>query len=186
MIMKTAVITALRLCVACIFVSSASAVPDFKIIASLTTGERSKDSNSQTTTISVDAKGIILEETSKGNGRRRGPAAGRKGFKLTDADRDALLKVIQENGMLVSDSITLPQPVPAFYFGIGISIGLDGEKGSIRISGPRSASELAEEKLYKRSILLLKELHRIIHAQDPSIGFAEPVRARAKDSRGEP
>jgi len=184
--MKTTVFTALRLFVACILVSSASAASDFKITASLTTGERSKDSSSQTTTISADPKGIVWEEKSNGGGRHRKPAAGRKEFKLTDADRDALLKVIKENGLLVSGSITLPQPKPAFYFRIGISIGVDGEKSSIQISGPRSAQEITEEKAYKKSILLLKELHRIIHAQDTSVDFEEPVRAQANGLRGGP
>jgi len=181
MIMESAFLTALRLFVACVLVSSAGAAPDFRITASLTTGERSKDSNSRTITISVNAEGIVRVETSDGSGRHREPAAIRKEFKLTDADRDALLKVIRENGLLVSDSITLPQANPVFYFGIGISIGLDGKKGSVRISGPRSASEITEEKLYQRSMLLLKELHRIIHAQDPSVDFEEPLRARVKD-----
>ena len=184
MIMKSKVLTALFLYIACILVTSASAASDFKITASLTTGERSKDSCSQTTTIRVDAKGIVWEETSNGSGRKREPAAKRKEFKLTDADRNALQKVIRENGLLMSDKISLPQPTPAIYFGIGISIGLDGEKGSIRVSGPRSASELAERKPYKRSMLLLKELHRIIHAQDPSVDFEEPVRFRPRDSGG--
>lgn len=179
--MKTTVFTALHLFITCLLALSASAESDFKIAASLTAGERSKDSSSQTTTISVNAKGIVWEETSSGGGRNREPAVERKELKLTDADRDALLKVIRDNGLLVSDSITLPQLTPTFYFEINISIGLDGKKGLIGISGPRSASEITEQKLYKRSLLLLKELHRIIHAQDPSVDFEEPVRAKVKD-----
>ena len=59
----------------------------------LTTGERSKDSNSETTTITVERDAIVLERTFGGSGRRR-QAPPAKVYKWSPVDKGNLIKLI--------------------------------------------------------------------------------------------
>jgi len=141
----------------------------------LTTGERSKDSNSQTTTITVERDEIVWEQTFGGSSGRR-PAPPRKVFKLSRADKEKLLKLITANNLLVKSAIALPQPSANYhYFEIAVDLTVDGKKGAINISGLRTAASVKEEPLYQSTQALLEELYRIMHSQDKSVRLEELI-----------
>ncbi len=140
----------------------------------LTTGERSKDSSSQTTAITVERGAIAWERTSGGGGRET-PTL-RKEFKLSPADKMKLLKLIRSNNLLVTDSIELPRASSNFrYFEISVDVALDGKKGEINISGMRNAVEVTEKTLYQNTLVLVRELYRIINSHDRNVRFEELI-----------
>jgi hypothetical protein len=95
--------------VACVGSASGRGADELLVSVRLTTGERSKDSGSQTTTITVERDAIAWAQTFGGSSRRR-PAPPRKMYKLTPAEKRNLLRLITSNNLLVTDSIELPQP----------------------------------------------------------------------------
>lgn len=150
------------------------AADELHIGVRLTTGERSKDSSSQTTTITVDGDTIVWERTF--TGRRRATAPSRKEFKLSPADKRNLLTLIRANNLLVTDSIELPHKSSNFrYFEISVELTLDNKKGAITISGMRTAVEVKAEKLYQHTMTLVKELYRVMNLQDDSVTFVDVV-----------
>lgn len=84
-------ILALLVC-ACSVPASEKGKDDLSISVVLTTGERSKDSSSQTTKITVEGDSIVWVRGTSG-GRRTTTAPVRKEFKLSPADKENLLKV---------------------------------------------------------------------------------------------
>jgi hypothetical protein len=140
----------------------------------LTTGEHSKDSSSQTTTITVDRDTIVWERTF--TGRRRATSPSRKEFKLSSADNRNLLTLIRSNNLLVTDSIELPRKSSNFrYFEISVELTLDDKKGAISISGMNTAVEVKAEKLYQNTMTLVKELYRVMNLQDNSMTFVDII-----------
>src|SRR6266850_1163392 len=100
----------------------------------------------------------------------------RQEFKLSPADKRGVVKLIRSNNLLVADSIELPEATsPSRYFGISLTLTLDKKKGEIKISGPRTAVQVKEEKLYQDTSTLIKELHRIMNTQDQSVHLEELV-----------
>jgi hypothetical protein len=159
--------------VACACSVSAKGTDELQIGVRLTTGERSRDTSSQTTTITVAGDAIVWERTF--SGRRNATPSLRKAFKLPLADKGQLLELIKSNDLLVTDSIELPQDAPVFYFKISVELTLGEKKGAIRISGPRTAVKVKEEKLYQNTLTLVKELYRIMNSQDKHVRFAELI-----------
>ncbi len=147
---------------------------ELRVSLSLTVGERSKDSNSQTTTITVERDVIALKKTSSGyRGGSSAPSAV-KNFRLTPADKVNLIKLIRSNDLLVTDSIKLPQASSNFrYFEVSVDLTVGGKKGAINISGMRTAVEVKEKKLYQNTLALVKELYLIMSRQDKGIRFGE-------------
>jgi hypothetical protein len=172
-------------CACLFFVTCASTVSgrvtdELSLNVRLTTGERSKDSGSQTTTISVERDAIAVERTFGGSSRRGLPPS-RKVYKLSPADKGTLLQLIKANNLLVTDSIKLPHVFSHYrYFEISVDLTLRGKKGAINISGPRAAVQVRDEQLYKSALNLIEELYRIMNRQDKSIRLEElmlePVR----------
>jgi hypothetical protein len=156
-------------------VVSGKGTDELLVSVRLTTGERSKDSNSQTTTITVERDTIVWEQTFGGSNRRR-PAPPRKVFKLSPADKGKLRKLITANNLLVTGAIELPQASPPYhYFEIAMDLTLVGKKGSINISGLRTAARVKEEQLYQSTLTLLEELYRIMNGQDKSVRLEELI-----------
>jgi hypothetical protein len=71
---------------------SANRADELHIGVRLTMGEHSRDSSSKTTAITVERDGIVWEQTF--SGRRRGTPPSRKEFKLSPADKENLLKLL--------------------------------------------------------------------------------------------
>ena len=164
---------------------SGNGTEELQVRVALTTGERSKDSGSNTTTITVERDAIRWERTSSRD-RRRGTPPLRKEFILSHADKESLLKLIRLKNLLVTDSIELPQAASYYeYFRISVDLTLDGKKGAISISGPITAVQVKEEKLYQNTLTLVKELYRIMNSQDKSVRFAELILEPIKTMTGE-
>lgn len=166
---------------ACLFLSAGArsfvgkSMDELHVGIWLTTGERSKDSGSNTTTITVERDAIVWEKTSSRDRRMKRPAE-RKEFKLSSLDKGNLIELIRSNNLLVMNSIELPEDAsPNRYFRISVELTLDEKKGEIKISGPRAAVLVKEEKLYQNTLALVKELHRIIRTQDKSVYFEDLI-----------
>jgi len=160
---------------ACACSVSGNATDELHIGVRLTTGEHSRDSGSNTTTITVERDAIVWERTSSRD-RRRGTPPLRKEFKLSPADKENLLKLIGSNNLLVTDSIELPQHGSNYrYFEISVALTLGEKKAAINISGPRDAVTVKEERLYKNTLTLVEELYRIMKSQDKDVLFAELI-----------
>lgn len=155
--------------------ASGRGTDDLLISVRLTTGERSKDSGSQTTTITVERDAIAWAQTFAGRRRRR-PDAPRKVYKLSPAEKRNLLGLIESNNLLVTDSIELPRPSSNYqYFEVSVDLTLGGEKGAVNISGPRNAAEAKDKPLYRSTRLLIEELYRIMKGRDKSVHFEELI-----------
>ena len=173
--MKNILTVLLILICACLAPAAASQTDELRISVRLTTGEHSKDSTSQMTTITVERETIVLEEKISGGHRGGREAPLLKKFELSPADKGNLLKLIRANNLLVTDSTEHSRgDGPSFgYFEIWVDLTLDGEKGAINISGPRNDIPIKEKKLYQNTLNLVRELYRIMNRQDESIHFEE-------------
>ncbi|MGB8507000.1 MAG: hypothetical protein WCD76_01215 [Pyrinomonadaceae bacterium] len=181
--MKPLIVLCLLFCV-CSLPGFGGAADDLELRVELTTGERSKDSSSQTTTISIapQVNAIILERSFSGfHGRSgSGDASSRREYKLSSADRRKLIELLESKNLLVTDSIELPEdPATHQYFDISIESALGGKKGVLNLRGPRTAVQVKEKRLYQDSIVLVREIYRIINDQDKSIVFQELVAAKS-------
>jgi hypothetical protein len=169
------VICAVLFIVACVGSASGRGTDELLVSVRLTTGERSKDSGSQTTTITVERDAIAWGQTFAGRSRRR-PNSPRKVYKLSPAEKQNLLGLIKSNDMLVMDSIALPRPSSNYqYFEISVDLTLGGKKGTVNISGLRNAAKVKDERLYRSTLVLIEELYRIMNGHDKSIHFEELI-----------
>lgn len=160
---------------ACVGSASGRGADELLVSVRLTTGERSKDSSSQTTTITVERDVIELVRTYGGSNRRR-PAPPRKVYKLSPAEKRNLIELIKSNKLLVTDSIELPLPSSNYqYFEVSVDLTLGGKKGAVNISGPRNAAEVKDKPLYQSTRLLVEELYRIMNGHDKSVHFEELI-----------
>lgn len=167
-------------CLCLLFVACACSVSgkgpnELHIGVVLTTGEHSKDSGSNTTSISIELDTIVWQKTSSRD-RRTGTPPLRKEFKLSPADKESLRSLIRSKNLLLTDVIEIP-PVGSNYryFKISVDLNLDEKIGTISISGPRSAVQVKDEKLYQNTLILIKELFRIMNTQDRSVRFEELI-----------
>lgn len=174
--MKTllAVTVLCLLCAACASLVSGSGTEELHVRLEVTTGEHSKDSSSETTIITVEQSGLNWERTY--SGREKKTPRLQKKVALSAADRVNLRKSIRANNLLLTNSITLPQVGANYgYFEILLDITLGTETGKIKISGPRTAVQVKDERLYQNTLALIKELYQIINSQDPEVRFEELI-----------
>jgi hypothetical protein len=121
---------------------------------------------------------ITWEQSLSGSRARGNTPARRKEFRLAARDRETLLELIRTNDLLVTDALQLPQQPPTLYFDLSLNIVTAAGKGAIKVGGPRSNTGANEHPLYQRSILLVKELYRIVGVHDAIIEYEEPLRQR--------
>jgi hypothetical protein len=172
--MKLLIIAGLLLC-AYSSTAAGQAADDLTLRVELTTGERSRDSSSKSTTLTIAPGSNIIGWRQTISGRRHGMAPEPKEFKLSPADRAALLKLIRARHLLVTNSIALPEGSGFLFFAISVALSLHGKTGAISISGPRTAKQVTDEKLYQNTLALIKEIYRIINTQDDTVSFEELV-----------
>ena len=174
--MKLLIITSLLLC-ASSSIAVGQAANDLTLRVSMTSGERSRDSSSQTTTLTIGRDVGTIGWAQTFSGRRGGTPPADKEFKLSATDRADLLKLIRANDLLVTKSIELPPARSGYaYFALSLDLTLHGQKGAISISGPRTGSNVKEEKLYQDTLALVRAIYRIIGTQDKTVYFEELVR----------
>jgi hypothetical protein len=58
-----------------------------------------------------------------------------------------------------------------------VALTLGKRKGAINISGPRTAVQIKEEKLYQTTLTLVEELYRIMNSQDKEVNLEELILA---------
>jgi hypothetical protein len=183
--MKFLIVLSLMFC-ACSAQASGNAAGDLELRVELTTGERSRDSSSQTTTISIapHVDAIVWEQTF--SGRRRATPPLHREYKLSPANRQKLIALLESKSLLVTNSIELQEDYPPThqYFIISVESALGGKNGAISITGPRTAVKVNDEKLYQDAIALVKELYRIINSQGGRVIFEELVVAKRTPPQG--
>ena len=157
---------------ACSVPASDAANDNFTLSIAVTTGERSKDSSSRTTFVTVGPGNKIIAWESESGGRRTTPAPVRKEYKLSAADKSKLIALLRSSELLTTRSIELARdPATYQYFEISIESSLGGKSGMTRISASRTAVQLEKETLYQNSIALINELYRIIRSQGGNVGL---------------
>ncbi len=142
---------------------------DLYISVSLTRAERSKDSNSRRTTITLDGEKIIYEKAYQGY-RRNKIEPVHKEFVIKDEDVKRLEKLVRDHNLLVSDSLKYPTAGRGFIsFEISLDVRSGGKQSHIVISGPSKIKGIKDQKLYRDTTALLEELFRLLSAQDEEI-----------------
>lgn len=171
--MKKLIVLTLLLCAVPLF-ARADKADTLSLRLTMTRGERSRDSNSATTAITINGETLLYKKTY--GGRLRGRAPETKELKLKAEDQRNLIKLIQDRNLLRKDSIEREQAVSGiyFYFDLSIEAAVNQSTGSVHIKGSRKASDLKEEKLYKDAMALIEELFAIIHRTDEEVVF-EPL-----------
>ena len=136
----------------------------------MTSGERSKDSNSATTEITINGQTLVYKKTYGGRSRGRMPEE-MKEFKLKAEDQRNLIRLIKDRNLLRTDSIEREQDVSGMYlyFELSVKSILNKSTGSIYLKGSRKATALKEEKLYKDAVALIQAIYAIIHRTDKAI-----------------
>jgi hypothetical protein len=146
---------------------------DFSLSVSLTRGERSRDSHSQTTRITLKGRELLYEKSYSGyrGGSRSVPV--RKSFTLKEEDLELLKKLVRDNDLLTTDVLALAEAESGIrrYFQFAMRINLDGKKSSIEVSGSREATEIREKQIFRRANALLDALYGILATQDKEIAY---------------
>src|SRR5215470_3334643 len=136
----------------------ASADPYLRLSVYIVRGEHSRDSNSTTTTISVNGTSLVYDQSY--NGFR---ASGRKPVhietELKPEDVRKLEAIIDSNKLLKSKSVKYDTGQPGHYFMGSIDIKLRSSASSIRLSGMTPLIE--DEGLYKKVQPLLDALQNL-------------------------
>lgn len=171
--MKSLVAIAVLLC-ACPLLARGGSAADFHLEIRLTRGERSKDSNSSTTVLTISGGKLVYRTIS---GRRlSGRAVAPREFTLTAQDQKTIIKLIMDRKLLRTASIERERDVPGIYryFELSINAVVDGNEGLINIKASRKATDLKEDELYKDSIALIDQIYEIIHRFDKDLDY-EPL-----------
>jgi hypothetical protein len=149
--------------------ATSGAASDLYISATLTKIERSKDSNSRKTTVTVSGNKIVYERTYGGAGRhRRKPV--HKEYKITGEEIKRLERIVVDHNLLTSGSLEYPATGGGFlYFEISLDVRFEGKQAQIEMSGPSKAAGIRDHTLFKNSNALVEEIFRIIKAQDKEV-----------------
>lgn len=145
---------------------------DFYLSLSLTRGERSRDSHSQTTRITLKGLELLYEKSYRGyRGARSVPV--KKSFRIKQEQAEGLKRLVRENDLLTSDAVALAGAESGVrrYFEIALRINLDGKTSSIEISAPRSATEIREKPAYRKADALVDAVYKILSELDKEIGY---------------
>lgn len=146
---------------------------DFSLSITLTRGERSRDSHSQTTRITLKERELIYEKSYSGfrGGARSAPV--KKRFKIRGEDLEQLKKMVRESNLPDSFELSLTNEESGVrrYFELALNLNLDGKKSSIEISGPRNATQIKEKDVYLKTNALVDAVYRLMVEQDKEIGY---------------
>ncbi len=166
------ILPALLICLFCASPSLCRKTDDLYISITLKRGERSRDSGSRTTTITLAQDQIIYERSYHGMGASRQKPV-RKEFKLGDKEKGRLIELIRARELLVEDSIKYPLAESGMvrYFKISVQLKLNEKSGVIRMEGPTNAVKIKDQKLYRNSIALIEEIYKIINLMDKEITY---------------
>jgi hypothetical protein len=149
---------------------------EFSLNVTVVTSEHSRDSHSATTHLSVSGDTLTYEETYHGaHANRQEPI--KKEYKLTSDDRDRLIGLLKDKGLLTTRTISnsTDQDGPSRDFELSITSKLAGQESVISINASRTAAKLKTDPLYQGSIALIAELYRIIKRTDRHVTFSDLI-----------
>jgi hypothetical protein len=142
----------------------------------MVTGEHSRDSNSTSTSLTIEGNKLFYEQTYHGFHANRREAV-RKQYELMANDQNVLIGLLREKNLLVNRSLTGSSQDQGArnYFSLSVNSKLNGAEHSITIDGARADAKLKETDLYRDSVLLIEHLYKIINRTDPHITMPELI-----------
>jgi hypothetical protein len=172
--MKKLLVLTLLMCAAPV-IAVGNGADALYIKVTLVTGERSRDSNSSTTTITITGSALTYEKTFHGRGGSRTPE--RKEFKLKNADKAKLTALITNHNLLRTEQIEREENSSGIrrYFSLSVETSINHRKGFIHIKGPKDATDIKDEKLYKDALPLVEEIYRMLHSADKTIVYQPSI-----------
>lgn len=149
---------------------------ELNLVITIVTGERGRDSNSTTTTLTLSGDKLVYHQSYHG-AHSGGREPVKKEYRLSVTERDEVLKLLQERGLLVTKKLTTLSPFkgPGFYFSLVIQSKLNGKEHSIAIDLPRDAPKVKSDRLYQDSLALLQQLYRVINRTDPNVSIPQLI-----------
>jgi hypothetical protein len=146
---------------------------DFSLNITLTRGERSRDSHSQTTRITLKGSELLYEKTYTGfrGGARSAPV--KKSFRLSDEERERLKKLVRDREFPEAYEFLAAEEESGIrrYFELKLNMTLDGNKTVMNIAGPRTSQRFREQANFQKADALLDAVYTILTARDKEIGF---------------
>jgi hypothetical protein len=161
--------------VVCLILLSAAAAPaamgqskseprDLYILATTQQSEHSMDSHSETVSVTVSGNKLVYRRVRSG---AHGQAPLEKTFTLNGEDQARLAGILNHQHLLITKSFSRQDDLHgrSYYTRLTLSIRskLQGKQGSITIDGPVNSKAITAEPLYQDSIILLKELCRLVN-----------------------
>lgn len=172
--MRKVVILALLMC-SVTLAAHAAGRDDFTIRLSLTIGERSRDSHAQNVVIMLEGNNLTYEQTFSGAGASK-RASTNLTFKLKGDEIARLKSLVKEQNLTGTGSLKFEPAAGQFaYFEMNIKVTLRGIIATQELYGPRAAANIKTERVYQKSIALLRELYRLINLRNKEISYQEPV-----------
>jgi hypothetical protein len=170
--MKKLIALTLLLCLTPLLAWGDNAADALSLQIKITRGERSKDSNASTVSLTLSGQKLVYTISGR---RMGGRAVAPREFKLTAEDKTKLIRLIKDRKLLRTDSIERPRDASEsgiyFYFELSIKATINGSEGLINIKGSRKANALQNEKLYKDAAALIEELYSIMGRADSDMVY---------------
>ncbi|MDX6692523.1 MAG: hypothetical protein QOF02_126 [Blastocatellia bacterium] len=172
--MRKVVVLALLIC-SLAFAARAAERDGFTIALSLIIGERSRDSHAETTNIRLEGDKLTYEQTYSGAGASKRKSEHLE-FKLKSGEVERLKSLVKEQKLTGTGSLRFEPAAGQFnYFELNIKVTLRGIIATQELSGPRGAANIKDERVYQKSVALLRELYRLINLRDKEISYQEPA-----------
>lgn len=143
---------------------------DFSVRILLTKGERSKDSHSEKTTITINTNQLTISKFYTGNSENRKPI--NKTFTLADEEINAIIELIrQKHFHEKGEKIERPVGSPSSFFDWVLITNFDGKEITNKIVTIRNDEEIKTQPLYKNANELMRQIFAVIKKYDASIPY---------------
>ena len=175
-ILYRSVVSILLVATCAVFTAGKPSADELSLVVTIVTGERGRDSNSTTTTLTLSGVKLAYQQSYHG-AHSSGRTPVKKEYTLTTAERAELIKLLREKNLLVTRTLATlsPEEEPRSYFSVFIRSKLNAKEHSTTISLPRDASRLKGDPIYRDSMSLIDQLYRIINRTDPDISRPELI-----------
>lgn len=148
---------------------------DFSLDISLVRGERSRDSHSQTTRITLRGSELVYEKSYRGaRGARTRPV--RKSFNIQSGEREELKKIVRASDLpeAYESAVAEADSGVRRYFELTLITSLGGKKSSIKLYGPRGAAgatPFKDKPAYQKARVVIDAVYKILVGRDKDIGY---------------
>ena len=149
---------------------------ELSLVVTIVTGERSRDSNSTTATLTLNSSKLTYQQSYHG-AHSGGRTPVKKEYTLTPADLNELSKLIRGKNLLTTRRLASlsPDDGPGSYFSLLIRSRLNSKEHTITIDLPRNATRLKSDPLYRDAVAFVEYLYRVIERTDPDISMPELI-----------